>query len=211
MKLPRVYPILDTQSLRAKACDPEVAAQAWLDGGAGILQFRHKGQWTRPVFEQAGRIAAACRGRSVVFVLNDRADIAKLLDAGLHVGQDDLSPGDARRLLGPEVFLGYSTHNPQQLDAAAAEPVSYVALGPVFTTASKQTQDPVLGLDQMRKCRARCRMPLVAIGGITRRNARAVFAAGADAVAIIGDMVPEDCSSANLRRRMEEWQLLAQT
>ena len=211
MKLPRVYPILDTQSLQAKACDPEIAAHAWLDGGAGILQFRHKGQWTRPVFDQAERIAGACRDRGVVFVLNDRADMAKLIGAGLHVGQDDLSPGDARRLLGPEVFLGYSTHNPQQLDAAAAEPVSYVAIGPVFATASKQNPDPVLGLGQLRQYRVRCGRPLVAIGGITRQNASAVFAAGADAVAIIGDMLPEDCSSANLRRRMEEWQLLAQT
>ncbi len=210
MKLPRVYPILDTQSLAAKACDPEIAAHAWLDGGAGILQFRHKAQWPRQVFEQAERIADVCRERGVVFVINDRADLAKLLAAGLHVGQDDLAPADARRLLGSQAFLGYSTHNPQQLDNAAREPVSYVAIGPVFATASKENPDPVVGLDQLRQCRARCGRPLVAIGGITRQNASAVFAAGADSVAIIGDMLPENCSSANLRRRMEEWQLLAQ-
>jgi len=210
MKLPRVYPILDTQSLEARACDPETAARAWLDGGARILQFRHKRQWTRPVFEQAEQIAGACRERGATFVINDRADRAKLLGAGLHVGQDDLAPADARRLLGAEAFLGYSTHNPQQLAAAVAEPVSYVAFGPMFQTASKENPDPVVGLDALRACCAQCDRPLVAIGGITRQNVSAVFAAGADSVAVIGDLLPEDCTGANLRRRMEEWQQLAQ-
>jgi thiamine-phosphate pyrophosphorylase len=210
MTFPRVYPILDTQSLAAKACDPETAARAWLDGGAQILQLRHKRQWTRPVFEQAERIAGACRKRAAMFVINDRADMAKLLRAGLHVGQDDLAPTDARGLLGAEAFLGYSTHNPQQLDAAAAEPVNYLAFGPVFLTASKENPDPVVGLDDLRACRARCQRPLVAIGGVTRQNVSAVFAAGADSVAVIGDLLPEDCTGANLRRRMEEWQQLAQ-
>ena len=210
MKLPRVYPILDTQSLAARACDSQTVARAWLDGGARILQFRHKRQWSRSVFEQAEQIAGACRECEVMFVVNDRADIARLLGAGLHVGQDDLAPGDARRVLGAGAFLGYSTHNPQQLEAAAAEPVSYVAFGPVFPTASKENPDPVVGLDQLRTCRQRCQGPLVAIGGITRQNASAVFAAGADSVAVIGDLLPEDCSGPNLRRRMEEWQQLTQ-
>jgi len=210
MRLPRVYPILDTQSLEARACDPETAARAWLDGGAQILQFRHKRQWTRPVFDQAERIAGACRERGAMFVINDRADMAKLLKAGLHVGQDDLAPADARSLLGADALLGYSTHNPQQLDAAVAEPVSYVAFGPVFRTDSKENPDPVVGLDALRACRARCQCPLVAIGGVTRQNASAVYAAGADSVAVIGDLMPDDCSGANMRRRMEEWQQLAQ-
>jgi thiamine-phosphate pyrophosphorylase len=210
MKLPRVYPILDLQSLAAKACDGETAAQAWLEAGARILQFRHKMQWTRAVWEQAERIAGYCRDRDVAFVVNDRADMAKLLGAGLHVGQDDLAPAGVRRLMGLETLLGYSTHNPQQLDAAAAEPVDYVAIGPVFRTASKQKPDPVIGLDELRKCRARTGRPLVAIGGITRETACAVFAAGVDSVAVIGDLLPETCTRANLRRRMEEWQQLAQ-
>jgi thiamine-phosphate pyrophosphorylase len=210
MTFPRVYPILDTQSLAAKACDPETAARAWLDGGVQILQLRHKRQWTRPLFEQAERIAGLCRQRSTAFIINDRADMAKLLGAGLHVGQDDLAPTDARGLLGAEAFLGYSTHNPQQLDAAAAEPVNYLAFGPVFLTASKENPDPVVGLDDLRACRARCQRPLVAIGGVTRQNVSAVFAAGADSVAVIGDLLPEDCTGANLRRRMEEWQQLTQ-
>jgi thiamine-phosphate pyrophosphorylase len=211
MRCPRIYPILDTQSLAANACEPETAARAWLDGGARILQFRHKGQWTRSVFEQAERVAGQCRERRAIFVINDRADVALLLGAGLHVGQDDLAPGDARKLMGAEALLGYSTHNPHQLDTAAAEPVDYAAIGPIFGTASKQNADPVVGLDELRRCRARSVRPLVAIGGITRETARAVFAAGADAVAVIGDLIPENCTSAELRRRMEEWQQLAQT
>ncbi|HXI43649.1 MAG TPA: thiamine phosphate synthase [Bryobacteraceae bacterium] len=210
MKVSRVYPILDTRSLAARGCDPETAARAWLDGGAQILQFRHKRQWARPVFDQAERIAGACRERGAMFVINDRADMAKLLGAGLHVGQDDLAPADARRLLGADALLGYSTHNPQQLDAAVAEPVSYVAFGPMFRTDSKENPDPVVGLDLLRACRARCEFPLVAIGGVTRQNASAVYAAGADSIAVIGDLMPDDCSGANMRRRMEEWQQLAQ-
>jgi thiamine-phosphate pyrophosphorylase len=211
MGCPRIYPILDTQSLVARGCEPETAAGAWLDGGARILQFRHKGQWTRPVFEQAERVAGECRERSAIFIVNDRADVARLLGVGLHVGQDDLAPADARKLIGAEPLLGYSTHNPHQLDAASAEPVDYVAIGPIFATASKRNADPVVGLDELRKCRARCVRPLVAIGGITRETARAVFAAGADSIAVIGDLIPENCTSAELRRRMEEWQQLAQT
>jgi thiamine-phosphate pyrophosphorylase len=160
------------------------------------------------VFEQAEKISELCRERAVVFVINDRADLAKLLDAGLHVGQDDLAPADARNLLGEKALLGYSTHNPRQLDGAAREPVNYVAVGPIFATGSKQNPDPVVGLEELPNCRARCGRPLVAIGGITRQTALAVLAAGADAVAVIGDLLPENCSSANLRRRMEEWQQL---
>ena len=211
MGCPPIYPILDTQSLAARGCRPETAADAWLDGGARILQFRHKGQWTRAVFEQAEHIARQCRERGAMFIVNDRADMAALLGAGLHVGQDDVLPAEARRLIGGEAFLGYSTHNPGQLEAAAAQPVDYVAIGPIFLTASKRNPDPAVGLEELRKCRARCSRPLVAIGGITRERAPAVFAAGADSIAVIADLIPEDCTSANLQRRMEEWQQLAQT
>jgi thiamine-phosphate pyrophosphorylase len=210
MKLPRLYPILDTQSVASRACNPKTVARAWLDGRARILQYRHKAGWTRAIFEQAEQIAADCREQGAMFVINDRADIAKLLGAGLHVGQDDLAPGDARSLLGPTAFIGYSTHNSDQLDAAAAQPVNYVAIGPVFATASKHKADPIIGLDDLKNWRRRCDRPLVAIGGITRQTAAAVFAAGADSIAVIGDLLPENCTTANLRRRMEEWQQLAE-
>jgi thiamine-phosphate pyrophosphorylase len=211
MGWPRLYPILDTQLLAAKGCEPETAAAAWLDAGACIMQFRHKAQWTRAVFEQSERVARQCREGHAIFIVNDRADIAMLLRAGLHVGQADLPPADARRLMGIGAPLGYSTHNPGQLDAAAAEPVDYVAIGPIFMTASKENPDPVVGLEELRACRARCGRPLVAIGGITRETARAVFAAGADSIAVIGDLIPDNCTGATLRGRMEEWRQLART
>ena len=210
MKLPRVYPILDTQLLSAKGCGVETAAAAWIDAGAAILQLRHKGPWTREAFDQAGRLAAICRDRGVTFIVNDRADVAKLLEAGLHVGQDDLTPHEARPIIGGDALLGYSTHNPRQLGDASAGPANYLAIGPIYSTTSKQNPDPLVGLDGLRRCRPLCTRPLVAIGGITRKTASVVFAAGADAVAVIGDMLPETCTGANLRRRMEEWQQLAQ-
>jgi len=211
MSFPRVYPILDTQLLAARKCETETAATAWIEGGARILQFRHKGQWTRTALAQAEQIATLCRANGVTFVVNDRTDIAKLLDAGLHLGQDDLPPRDARCLLGREGIMGYSTHNLRQLATAVAEPVDYLAIGPVFATASKENPDPIVGLDELRRCRALSPRSLVAIGGITRDSASAVFAAGADSVAIIGDLLPESCTRANLRRRMEEWLQRAQS
>jgi thiamine-phosphate pyrophosphorylase len=209
--LPAVYPILDTESLAACNCSPLGAAEAWIEGGAGIIQLRHKGHWGRALFSDARAIAGLCRARGVIFIVDDRADFAVLLQAGLHVGQDDLAPADARAIIGPDAVLGFSSHNADQLCAAAAEPVSYVAFGPCFVTRSKRNPDPVVGLAELRRCRALTAKPLVAIGGVTRENARSVFAAGADAVAVIADMLPQDCSSRSLRERMEEWQQLVRT
>src|SRR5215831_5779627 len=109
MLLPRLYPILDSESLEARGIRLETVAAAWLDGGAGILQFRHKGHWTREMFEAAKAVARLCREAGAPMVVNDRADFAMLLEAGLHVGQDDLPPRDVRRLLGPDAILGFSS------------------------------------------------------------------------------------------------------
>ena len=183
------------------------AAAEILEGGAGRLQFRHKRFFSREVFRQAQEIASLCRHAGAQFIVNDRADIAKLLDAGLHLGQDDLSPSDARLVLGGGTVLGFSSHNEAQLRAAAAEPVDYLALGPIFGTSTKLNPDPVVGLDELRRLRPLTTSPLVAIGGITRANARSVLDAGADSVAVIGDLFPED---GNIRGRVEEWlQLLS--
>lgn len=201
----RVYPILDGALLKARGCSLETAAGAMLEGGAAILQIRHKGHWTLHLFEQAKRVALLCQQGRVPLIVNDRADIALLLKAGLHVGQDDMPPADARRLLGEAATLGYSTHNAAQLTAAAAEPVTYLALGPIFATQSKRNPDPTVGLEQLREWRPLANKPLVAIGGITRQNARSVLDAGADSVAVIGDLLPEDCSFASIRARFEEW------
>ena len=183
----------------------EIAATAMLEAGAEILQVRHKGHWTRDLFEQARRVALLCEEARFPLILNDRADIALLLNAGLHIGQDDIPPSDARRLIGAGVTLGYSTHNAAQMTLAADEPVTYLALGPIFATQSKMNPGPVVGLPQLREWRRLSNKPLVAIGGITRQNARSVLEAGADSVAVIGDLLPADCSSISIRARFEEW------
>jgi thiamine-phosphate pyrophosphorylase len=207
--LPRIYPILDTQALANHGVGVELAAAAFLEGGAEILQFRHKGPWSREVFATAQAVARLCREAGAVFILNDRADYALLLAAGLHVGQDDLPPRDARKLLGSAGILGYSSHNLSQLCEAGGEPVDYVALGPVFATASKRNADPIVGVAELRRCRPLLDKPLVAIGGITRENMLDVLRAGADSIALISGLLPESASSRSLRQQMEEWQQLA--
>jgi thiamine-phosphate pyrophosphorylase len=211
MRLPRVYPILDTESLDARAILLETAAAAFLDGGAGILQIRHKRQWSRGFFASARTVARLCRDAGATLIVNDRADFALLLEAGLHVGQDDLPPRDARQLMGPHGIIGYSNHNLTQLRAACAEPVDYVALGPVFATASKLNPDPVTGIEEIRRCRSLIEKPLVAIGGITLENALDVLRAGADSVAVIAGLLPDRATAHFLRERMEQWQQLVKT
>ena len=212
MRLPRVYPILDTASLEERGIPLQTAAAAFLEGGAGILQIRHKGHWSRDFFEAAKQVARLCREEGARFIVTDRADFAMLLEAGLHLGQDDLSPRDARKLMGAEAEIGFSSHNVNQLSAAGGEPVDYVALGPVFLTASKRNPGPAVGVEEVRRCRALLDKPLVAIGGITRKNVLEVLNAGADAVAVIGDLLPGPESTPPtarwLRQRMEEWQRL---
>ncbi len=154
-------------------------------------------------------MARLCREAGALFIVNDRADFAMLLDAGLHLGQDDLPPRAARQLLGSAPLLGFSSHNPAQLCAAGGEPVDYVALGPVFGTASKRNPDPVIGVEEVHRCRALLDKPLVAIGGITLANAASVWAAGADSVAVIGGLFPSPATAASLRGQMEAWQRLA--
>lgn len=205
LALPRLYPILDTEALARRGCALLTAAAACLEAGAGVLQIRHKGHWPRELFGEARQVAGLAREAGALLIVNDRADFALLLGAGLHLGQDDLPPRDARRLIGPDAVAGFSTHNAAQLGAAGGEPVDYLAFGPVFSTASKGNADPAVGLDELRRCRPLVEQPLVAIGGITRSTARDVLGAGADSVAVIGDLFPNPCTSATLRERTEEW------
>jgi thiamine-phosphate pyrophosphorylase len=207
--LPRLYPILDTSALERRGLAMVDVAAAMLEGGARVLQIRHKGLWSGKVLEDAREVASLCQQAGAMLIVDDRADIAKLLGAGLHVGQDDLAPADARALLGDGAMIGFSSHDAAQLRGAAAEPVDYVALGPIFSTASKQNPDPVVGVDELRRCHALVGKPLVAIGGITRENARAVFDAGADAVAVIADLLPAGATAADVRQRIEEWRGIA--
>jgi thiamine-phosphate pyrophosphorylase len=202
MQLRTFYPILDTGVAASRGIDLVAAARQILEAGAGMLQLRHKTFFSRDLFEQARQIAELCRAANALFVINDRADIARLLGAAVHLGQDDISPTDARLVLGDSLSIGLSTHNEAQLRAAAAEPADYLALGPIFGTVSKQNPDPVVGLEELRRLRLLTAGPLVAIGGITRENARSVIDAGADSVAVIGDLFPEN---GDIRARVEEW------
>ena len=169
------------------------------------MQLRHKEHYSRSVFADAEAVAALCRSAGVQFVINDRADIALLLDAGLHLGQDDLSPADARRVLGNQRPLGFSTHNESQLRAALLEPADYLAIGPIFATGSKQNPDPVVGLGELRRLRPLVNGSLVAIGGITLENAASVYAAGADSIAVISALYPMPASKSTIRQCAEQW------
>ena len=203
MKLPRFYPILDTAVLERCGGDVVSAAEALLTAGAGILQLRHKAHFHRDLYTQAARIASLCVDAGAIFVINDRADVAMLLNAAVHVGQDDLPPADVRRIAGTKRILGFSTHNEAQLRAASTEPIDYVALGPIFGTISKANPDPQVGLEELRRLKPSAQVPLVAIGGISRATAASVWAAGADSIAVVGDLYP------NVRESAEEWMKLA--
>jgi len=204
MLLPRVYPILDTGLLARHGIAPIDAARAVLEAGAHILQLRHKAFFSRSDYEVAQQIAGLCRQAGAQFVINDRADIAMLLHSALHLGQEDLAPAAARKL-SAKAILGFSTHNERQLVAGDNEPVDYLAIGPIFSTGSKENPDPVVGVEELRRLRPLTRKPLVAIGGITRANAEPVWQAGADSVAVIGDLLPE------IGRRTVEWLRLSGT
>jgi thiamine-phosphate pyrophosphorylase len=195
ISLPRLYPILDA------SCFPDttalcLSATELVAGGVTLLQYRNKSGQACQMLEQA-RELRRCLGKSVKLIMNDRADLCLAAEFdGVHVGQDDLSPDGARKIVGDWRWLGVSTHNPAQLAEADQTRADYVAIGPVFATGSKANPDPVIGLDGVRRARGLTRKPLVAIGGITRVNCREVIAAGADAVAVISDLLLEPRKSA---------------
>ena len=143
------------------------------------------------------RVLYSESGDSVTLIMNDRADLCLAADfEGVHVGQDDLSPNSARKIIGPTRWLGVSTHNPAQVIEAEKTSADYIAIGPVFGTASKANPDPVVGLDGVREARKLTSKPLVAIGGITRDNCAEVIEAGADSVAVISDLIRDPRKSA---------------
>ena len=203
-KPPRFYPIIDTAVLARTAFWPLDVAEEVAAAGAGILQYRHKDHWTQANFNDAKTIAGICRQAGMLFIVNDRADYAHLLGAGLHIGQDDLPPVAARRVVLQSV-IGFSTHNATQLRRACEEPADYLSLGPIFATQSKARPDPIVGVDGLRALRILTVKPLVAIGGITLQNAEGVLNAGADSVAVISDILPSDSSRSQLREQLAEW------
>jgi thiamine-phosphate pyrophosphorylase len=193
--LPRLYAILDSSDL------PDIdalclSASELVAGGVTLLQYRNKSGNARQMLEQARELKRRL-GPSVKLIMNDRADLCLAAGFdGVHVGQDDLSPAGARAVIGNRLWLGISSHNPEQIAEADRTTANYLAVGPVFATQSKMNPDPVIGLDGVRQARALTRKPLMAIGGITRENCRSVIEAGADALAVISDLIREPRKSA---------------
>lgn len=202
--LPAFYPILDPQQAALRGLDPTEVAGALLGAGAQWLQLRHKGAFTRADYDLAVAIGRLVHQAGAQYVINDRVDIALMAGAdGVHIGQDDLPPRAVREIAGDRLFIGFSTHNEAQLRAGDKEPVDYLALGPIFATASKYNPDPVVGVDELARLRRLTSKPLTAIGGITRQSAGRAFAAGADSVAIISDFLTGDW-----RHSIAEWTAL---
>lgn len=193
--LPRLYAIVDP-SLFPDSQAFLSAAEELQAARVTLLQYRDKSGNARQMLEQARELRRQL-DPSVKLIMNDRADLALAADfGGVHVGQEDLSPEGARRVVGARLWVGVSTHNPEQVQRADRTSADYIAIGPVFATASKSNPDPVVGLEGIRQAKALTGKPLVAIGGINRGNCRSVIEAGADSVAVISDLIREPRKAA---------------
>ena len=200
LRLPRLYAIIDPAQADGRPT-MDIVTQL-LAAGVRLIQFRDKRASSGELYSSAQQIAESVRNAGGLFIVNDRADVARAMDAdGVHLGQDDLPVESARTLLGPDKMIGYSTHVLEQVREADRSSADYIAFGPVFSTTSKENSGPVVGLEGLREARKITRKPLVAIGGITLENARAVIEAGADSVAVIGALV----SAPDIRSRAEEF------
>ena len=185
--LPTLYVILDAGMLTEPA---GITAQKLMDAGVKLLQYRAKNATARELWNESRALADSAQRSDCTFIVNDRPDVAYLAGAGgVHVGQDDLDVEQARKLIGPDRWVGVSTHNLEQFRKAAASSADYIAVGPIFQTSSKANPDPVVGTELLRRVRALTEKPVVAIGGITLERAEAVLAAGANSVAIISDIL----------------------
>jgi thiamine-phosphate pyrophosphorylase len=186
LSFPPLYAILDVAAVDSEARIPEVLAQ----NGVGLIQVRDKHATARAVFESSKGLVARLSPKKVRVIVNDRPDIAAIVGAsGVHVGQDDLPVEAARACSGGDLWVGVSTHNLEQFQLAVGTSADYIAVGPVFPTATKENPDAVVGLDLIRAARRLTRKPLVAIGGITVQSAELVYRAGADSIAVVSDLL----------------------
>ncbi len=208
-EFPSFYPILDAGILPP---DPQLRrgellrlVRRLVDAGASILQYRNKSGSDAQVLDDARWIRDGA-GPDPTLILNDRVHLVERAGFdGAHVGQEDLAPGEARRLLGSGRVLGLSTHHPGQVSVADQEPVDYIAVGPAFETGSKENPDPVIGLEGVRAARRLTQRPLVAIGGIKLENAAQVIAAGADSVAVITAVFGKSVDPVATGRKVEDF------
>jgi thiamine-phosphate pyrophosphorylase len=199
----RLYAIVDVDAAAAAGWTPPDLARAYIAGGARLLQLRGKQLASGAFLELARTIVEMGRSDGADVIINDRADIAALAQAaGVHVGQEDLSPREVRRVVGNDTAVGLSTHTLEQLEHALGEPITYIAVGPVFSTATKDTGYAEVGLSFVAaaaRLAAARGLPLVAIGGITLDRARSVMEAGAASVAVIGDLLATGNPEARVR------------
>ena len=194
--------VITDRELRRGLSHVDIAAQA-VEGGASMIQLRDKVAGPRQLLREARQIAQLCRERGVCFIVNDRLDLALAVDAdGVHLGQDDLPPRNARALLGASRNLGVSTHSLEQALRAAEQGADYVGIGPIFATATKATGYEPVGCDTIRQLRARIDIPIVAIGGIKLSNVGEVIQSGAAGVAVISEIVGVDDITAATRAFM---------
>jgi thiamine-phosphate pyrophosphorylase len=199
--LPRLYVILDAALLSVPEGD---CAQGLAEAGVRLLQYRNKTASARELLRVSRELAALLHVRGVSFFVNDRPDVAVLAGAdGVHVGQEDLDVEQARAVVGPEKWIGVSTHNLEQFRRAAETSADYIAVGPIFSTSSKQHADPVVGTELICKVRSLTDKPIVAIGGITLERAVEVLFAGADCVAVISDILRAAHPGARARQYLE--------
>ena len=206
--LPPLYAIIDSALLKTS----ELAfAELMAESGVELLQYRNKRASSRELFDVSlsisGKLSALARPGVYTphFIVNDRADIALLVNAGgVHVGQEDLTVEDARAVVGPDRWVGVSTHSLEQVDAAERTSADYVAFGPIFLTSSKENPDPVVGLDLLREARRHTCKPIVAIGGITLERAADVFRAGADSLAVARDLIASGDPAGRARSYLAE-------
>jgi thiamine-phosphate pyrophosphorylase len=208
LKLPSLYAIVDAEVLSARSVSLNAFACDLSTAGVNLLQYRDKSSPPQDILRAAAILREAMANTPCKLILNDRPDLALLANFdGVHVGQDDLSPEDARlvfgssqKVLGPNRIVGISTHTDAQVQAANLTSADYIAIGPVFSTSTKPDAEPVIGLEGVRRARALTAKPLVAIGGITRANARSVIDAGADSIAVISALLsPTETTEAIAR------------
>jgi thiamine-phosphate pyrophosphorylase len=204
MFLPKIYPITD---VRLTGLSHAVQVEKLVEGGAEIVQLREKYAAPKDFYADAKKALEFAREINVKIIINDRVDIALALEAdGVHLGQDDLPPEQARKILGAKAIIGFSTHSVAQVVEAVKLPVDYIAIGPVFSTNTKENPDETVGIETIKGVReAVGDFPLVAIGGLTSENFRDVLNAGADSAAIISDLLSD---RGKIAERMRLFSLL---
>jgi thiamine-phosphate pyrophosphorylase len=201
--LPKIYPITDISITKLSHLQQ---VKQLIEGGAKFIQLRDKHSTPKDFYESAQAVMDFVRDKDVKIIINDRVDIALAVKAdGVHLGQDDLPPNYAREILGEKAIIGFSTHSISQAIEAIKMPLDYVAIGPIFSTATKENPDPIVGIEGVKKVRqAIGDFPLVAIGGIGFENAKNILQNGADSVAVISQILREPAKIAQTFRQFVE-------